>query len=246
LAAGPGGCLTIAEEAVAAFLAPQPVEALPVSTEMLRRLRLLRLDTLGRLSRLPRSALAAQFGPEGVIAWDLARGDPGPPLSPRRPRERVRERLGLDPPLVSRPALMVAWEQTLGRVLRQPAMKGQAARQAVLRVATERGGGWTREITFKEALVQRELIWPALASVLAEAPMPGPVCELELELAMLTPAQGRQLAIPSQRAGSKERLEESLRQLKARYGYCPVGRVVEIEPWSRIPERRQALIDFDP
>ena len=41
------------------------------------------------------------------------------------------------------------------------------------------------------------------------------------------------------------RLEESLRQLKARYGYCPVGRVVEMEPWSRVPERRLALIDFD-
>jgi DNA polymerase-4/protein ImuB len=43
----------------------------------------------------------------------------------------------------------------------------------------------------------------------------------------------------------REQLEDALRQLKARYGYCPVGRVVEVEPWSRIPEQRLALIDYD-
>ena len=26
---------------------------------------------------------------------------------------------------------------------------------------------------------------------------------------------------------------------------CQVARVVEVEPWSRIPERRYALIDYD-
>jgi len=37
-----------------------------------------------------------------------------------------------------------------------------------------------------------------------------------------------------------------VRQLKARYGRSPVAQVVEVEPWSRIPERRHALIDYDP
>ena len=59
-------------------------------------------------------------------------------------------------------------------------------------------------------------------------------------------ANGQQLALPDARSAMRERLEESLRQLKARYGYCPVGQVVEMEPWSRIPERRLGLIDFDP
>jgi DNA polymerase-4/protein ImuB len=53
------------------------------------------------------------------------------------------------------------------------------------------------------------------------------------------------MALPDARTTMRERLEEALRQLKARYGYCPVGRVVEMEPWNRVPERRLALIDFD-
>ena len=39
---------------------------------------------------------------------------------------------------------------------------------------------------------------------------------------------------------------QAIRQLKQRYGDSPLYRVVEIEPWSRIPERRYALINYDP
>ena len=39
---------------------------------------------------------------------------------------------------------------------------------------------------------------------------------------------------------------EAARQLKQRYGESPLAYVVEVEPWSRIPERRFALISYDP
>lgn len=244
--ARPGQCLAVAEQELTDFLASQPVTTLPLSAETLRRLQLLKLDTLGALSALPRSALAAQFGPEGARAWELAQGRDRFPLRGRPRLQRVRERLSLEAPLVSREALLAAWEQTLSRALRQPAMQGRAARQAVLRAQTERGRCWERTVTFKEALAERSRLWPSLRSVLAQAALPGPVSELELELTGLVEAQGQQLALPATRPRLTERLEESLRQLKARYGCCPVGRVVEVEPWSRIPERRLALIDFDP
>ena len=37
-----------------------------------------------------------------------------------------------------------------------------------------------------------------------------------------------------------------VRHLKVRYGQSPLARVVAVEPWSRIPERRLALMDYDP
>jgi DNA polymerase-4/protein ImuB len=89
-------------------------------------------------------------------------------------------------------------------------------------------------------------MWPAFRAVLDEAQFPGPLSELSIELRGLGQAMGQQLALPNARSTMRGRLEEGLRQLKARYGYCPVGRVVEVEPWNRIPERRLALIDFDP
>jgi nucleotidyltransferase/DNA polymerase involved in DNA repair len=241
-----GGFLDVLPRRVEVFLAAQPVEMLPVSEEMRRRLRLLGIETLGALAALPRSALVAQFGPSGGLAWELARGRDDAPVQPPPKVERVVEGLDFEAPLASREALLVAAEQALGRALRDRRMSGRATRQAVLRVETERGACWERTVTFKEALIERGRLWTALRSVLAEAQLPGPVSRLELELTGLVAAQGRQLALPVGRRRLREQLEDALRQLKARYGYCPVGRVVEVEPWSRIPEQRLALIDFDP
>ena len=67
-----GGFLDVVEGRIEAFLAAQPVDVLPVPEEMLRRLRLLGIETLGGLAALPRSALAAQFGPLGSLAWAFA------------------------------------------------------------------------------------------------------------------------------------------------------------------------------
>lgn len=244
--AGAGGAEVITDEGLKAFLATQPVQALPVSTETLRRLHLLGLRTLDELRALPRSALAAQFGPEGALAWELARGGDREPLRPQRRTLRLAERLSLETPLASRPALLAAWEQTLSRLARQHGFRGLAARQAELRATTERSRQWRRTITFKEPLSDFRRIWSALRAVLDEAQFPGPLSELVIELRGLGPAVGHQLALPSARSALRGRLEEGLRQLKARYGYCPVGRVVEVEPWNRVPERRLALIDCDP
>ncbi|MFW6200312.1 MAG: hypothetical protein ACOC8K_07060, partial [Gemmatimonadota bacterium] len=41
-------------------------------------------------------------------------------------------------------------------------------------------------------------------------------------------------------------LEEAVRELKLRLGHSPLYRVVEVDPFSRIPERRHALLNFDP
>jgi len=244
--AAPGDTTVVVEKELSLFLAPQPVQAMPVSAEMLRRLHILGLQTLGDLRAMPRSALAAQFGPEGALAWELAQGNDCEPLRPQPRCLRLAERLSLETPLASRPALMVAWEQTLVRVTLQRAFRGLAAKQALLRAATERERQWSRMITFKEPLADVRQMWSSLRAVLDEAQFPGPLSELVLELRGLEPAVGQQLALPSARSALRARLQEGFRQLKARYGYCPVGRVVEVEPWNRVPERRLALIDFDP
>jgi nucleotidyltransferase/DNA polymerase involved in DNA repair len=243
--AAAGSAKVVGEKGVTAFLAGQPIDALPVSDETLRRLRVLQLETLGKLRALPRSAMAAQFGREGARVWELAHGRDDTPLRPPPRRLRLVERLNLETPLVSRPAILAAWEQTLSRLLRRKEFNGLAARQVELAAATERGRQWSRTITFKEALTSLERMWSALRAVLDEAQFPGPLHELTVELRGLVQAGGQQLALPTARSALRGRLEESLRQLKARYGYCPVGRVVEMEPWNRIPERRLALIDFD-
>jgi hypothetical protein len=40
-------------------------------------------------------------------------------------------------------------------------------------------------------------------------------------------------------------IAEAARQLRARYGRVPLYHAIEVEPWSRIPERRWALVTCD-
>jgi protein ImuB len=240
-----GGSVAIDGESMATYLDRQPVSVLPVPAEMRRRLALMGITTLGRLSGLPRSAVVAQFGPAGGRAWDLARGQ-AEPVCPRARPPKVVGRLLLSEPLSSREALMAAAEQALSRAVRQSRFRGRAARRARLLAVDERGGAYDRTVTFKSALAGRAALWAILRPYLAEARLPAPVSEISIELDGLCPERGQQgELLPPRMAPQRERLEECLRQLKARYGYCPVGRVVALEPWSRIPERRLALIDFD-
>ena len=45
----------------------------------------------------------------------------------------------------------------------------------------------------------------------------------------------------------EENLREAVRQLEVRLGRRPpIYQVREVEPWSRIPERRQALVQYVP
>ena len=80
------------------FLASFPVEVLerPELTDLLTRLGLL---TLGDLAALPRAAMAARFGPEGIRAHRLATGQEEHPRPSRRPPPELGVAAALDPPV---------------------------------------------------------------------------------------------------------------------------------------------------
>ena len=56
------------------FLSHLSVERLPVSSGMKERLTLLGLNTLGHIHPFSLPALLSQFGAEGKVLWELARG----------------------------------------------------------------------------------------------------------------------------------------------------------------------------
>ena len=70
--------------------------------------------------------------------------------------------------------------------------------------------------------------------------------ELQLELVELTEATGQQLELV-QAAGAEldTRLSEGLRQVRASTGPGSVNTVVEVAPWSRIPETRALFVPRD-
>jgi DNA polymerase-4 len=76
--------------------------------------------------------------------------------------------------------------------------------------------------------------------VLEDYPQPGPVEQVGMKITRLGYPQGRQKSLFS-KIRAQDHLMEDIRQLELRLGNPQVYQVKEVEPWSRIPERRYAL-----
>jgi hypothetical protein len=84
----------------------------------------------------------------------------------------------------------------------------------------------------------------ALGSKLLE--LPAPALKLRLEISELAEHTGEQLELVAAEGDVVRRqLREGLRQVKAAVGAGGVSTVVEVAPWSRIPEARALLVPRD-
>jgi nucleotidyltransferase/DNA polymerase involved in DNA repair len=224
------------------FLAPLDVRLLPVEPEVISRLRLFGLETIGEVGALSLPELQSQFGLAGRRLWQLAHGIDDQPLRPRRHSEPLQASLSLESPVAGIDMMIAIARQLLSRL--QPSLSGRAARELTLQAELTSGRGWEHHVVFREPVSEAERLTFLLRSALTNFPPPNAVRSLSLRLGGLTGEIGKQLSLD--RKGRLQRqLEEAIRQLKARYGYSPVYRCVDVEPWSVIPEQRQILVESD-
>jgi nucleotidyltransferase/DNA polymerase involved in DNA repair len=243
--AKPGAVLTIHPEDMTATLGPLPVSWLPLEPNILLKLDRLGLRTLTEIRNLPATALQARFGPAGRDAHACASGQDEARVYPRKMVESVREEFRMPAPMASREMLMLAIRQLVIRAFNRPALKHRQIRQARIRIAIEGGHSWERDLTFREPVGSHRLI-ETLRSRLQTIELPGPAEMIHLDLIGIVGEIAVQELIPLLRPKRDRPLIEAARQLKQRYGESPLAHVVEVEPWSRIPERRFALISYDP
>jgi protein ImuB len=232
--------------ALAAFLAPLPVGLLGVRPEtaaLPEPLERFGIRTLGELAALPRAALADRFGTAGPLARDLARGRDAP-LRPRRPAERLEERLEL-PESASGQQLERALGLLIDRVLARRERRGRTLRAAVLSAKLVEGGTWRTRLTFREALADPRRMRLVLAPRLAELPSPADALRLRAE--GFGPPGGDQRSLLSEPAALRAaRLREAVRQARSVAGPDAALRILPVDPDSRVPERRLALTPWEP
>jgi nucleotidyltransferase/DNA polymerase involved in DNA repair len=244
----PGEARVVPTSETQAFLASLSVRhLLLLAPDVLQRLELLGLHTIGDLAELPFNAVQSEFGPPGAQAWRLAHGKDTEPVVARPVITSVKASLRFDDPLGSVDAVMAAIAQLLEHTFSEPALLGRSVRQVRLRALLSDGTSWERLYTFKEALSTREAARRGLKSKLdlPNGLPPAPIEELALELLGLGGEAARQPGLFVARARQLAEIAEAARQLRARYGRVPLYHAVEVEPWSRIPERRWALITCD-
>jgi DNA polymerase-4/protein ImuB len=231
---------------VAGFLSGLPVDLLPVSWDKKARLHRFGLHTMGRLASLSVGAVQAQLGPEGKVAWELAGGVDRSPLLPHRQEEAVSEHTIFPSPATTLYAIVPVLELLLGRAFSRPSLRGKHVRTASMEAMVLGKPPWTRRFAFKEAVSSKDRALSALKVALESAELPGALEDMRLTLSGITGESGIQSSLFSD-VRKQEQLRETVRQLEARLGARPpIYQVRDVEPWSRIPERRRALVQFDP
>jgi nucleotidyltransferase/DNA polymerase involved in DNA repair len=238
----PGEARMLTRGGEAAFLAPLPVELLPIDQEAIDRLRLFGLDTLGEVAALTLPELQSQFGFAGRRIWQLANGIDEEPLWPRPRTQTLSDSFSFEEPVAGIDVMVAVAKQLLSRL--GPALNGRAARELTLQAELDSNRGWERRLVFREAICEGEQLAFVLRSTLQNAPPPRAVRSFCLRLGGLTGQTGKQLTL-GDHGRLQRQLEESVRQLKARYGFSPIYRCVDVESWSVVPEERQILVESD-
>jgi len=227
-------------------LAGQPVALLRRRAEtaaLVEPLERLGIATLGELGALPRAAIADRFGRQGLLAHDLARGRDSP-LRPRRPGELLRESLEL-PESGSGEQLGRALGLLVDRLLARRERRGRTLRAVVLSARLVEGGTWRERVVFREALADPQRMRLALGGRLALLPAPAETLQLTIER-FGPPHPDVRALFDDGSARRDERLREAVQQARAVAGPDAALRVLEIDPDSRVPERRVVLTPFEP
>ena len=233
---------------VAGFLAPQPVDLLPIPAKVRAEMGRFGLHTLGDLAAMKVAALTDRFGPAGQRAWELAQGIDNTPLVPLKHEEAIVEHTALPFASASLELLLTAVDTLLRRAFVQPRMRGRYAGGAALECVLYRAAPWERLFHFKQAVSD----WRPASRILRgqlEAQHPqAPVEEVTLALSNLTGDSGMQLILlPDLRGDRERRLAEAERQLQARTGGRPaLYRVARVAPWHPAPELRAMRVPLDP
>jgi len=233
------------------FLASQPIAVLPLDADMHHRLRRLGIRTLGALAALPEAAITAQFGATGKRLWQLAAGRVVEPVQGRVAPEPISAALSFFSPVGERELLVHALDQLIARALKHPRRIGWRVYALRVRAEIEGGGSWLTAHLFKDPTADAGRIAAPLRMRLEQSPPTGAVERLVLEFTGFAPGTTElQLfardAQAAARAGQQRALRSAAREIRMRVQRAVLYHIIEVQPWSRLPERRYALIDYEP
>jgi protein ImuB len=242
--ARPGQALIVSDDRTRRFLAPLPLSLLPLERDRYEELEELGVRTIGQLAGLPGSAVAERLGPDARRAWSLARGERDGRVVPRRAAEPLVETLEFPEAVGQELTLRRGLGVLVDRLLERPERAGRPPRKLALWARLVGGASWRRTVTLREPTADPARLRIAIGPKLAE--LPAPALKLRLEVMELAESTGEQLElVRAEGEVLKGRLREGLRQVRAAVGAGGVSMVVEVAPWSRIPEARALLVPRD-
>jgi protein ImuB len=208
---------------------------------LIEALRRLGIETLQALGRLSADQVADRFGPLGLRALALCRGEEAP-LRPRVPHEELVEEIELPEGTAGR-QLDRALELLVDCLLATPRRGGRTLLGLRLGARLAAGGSWSIEQGLGRPSASPRVLCNVLAPRLEE--LPGPATALRLRATGLGPPARDQLELSV--GGSeprRRRLGAAVREVRAAQGAEALLKILPIDSTSRVPERWALLTPF--
>lgn len=210
---------------------------------MVETLRRLGVGTLGELAALPAERVADRFGPPGLRALRLARGE-DELLAPewRGSWEELSEEIDLPEGTVGE-RLERALELLVDRLLASPRRKERVL--LALRLGARLGDGesWGVEQGLGRPTASARVLRTVLAPRLAELPAPAAALRLRAVGLGARAAEQIELSAPGEES-RRHRLAAALREVRAAQGADSLLKVLPVDEASRLPERRAFLTPY--
>ena len=200
-------------------------------SETMRRLG---IETRDDLAALSPARIADRFGPAGLEALRLARGEEGP-LRPRRPHEELAAEVEI-PEGAAGGQLEHALKLLVARLLAAPQRKGRTVLGLRLGAVLCGGGSWSVDQGVGRATASARTLCALLTTRLEK--LPGPVASLRLRALALGPPSGDQLELSVRGSEHRRRrLGAAIREVRSAQGGDSLLTVVPLDSASRFPER---------
>lgn len=198
-------------------LAPLPLRALGLDGEAAERLEALGIATAGALARLPAESLAHRFGPHGLAAARLARGEDARPLVPWSPQTLPEEALELDGGAESAEPVLFAVKRLADRVAARLAGRALGATRLKLVLRLDPRGEERLLIPLARPTAEPARWLGPLRERIFSLRLPAAVTGLRLSAIEVAVLRAEQLAI-GDRPEAMAALETVLARLAGRLG----------------------------
>jgi protein ImuB len=224
-------------------LAPLPVAALGLERAVAARIAALGLAAAGALARLPEGTLAHRFGPDGVAAARLARGEDPSPLVPYTPETFPEEAIELEAPAESAEPVLFVLKRLADRVAARLAGRGLGASRLRLVLRLDPRGEERIAVPLAQPTASAARWLGPMREHLFALRLPGAVIGLRLAAVEVSTVAAEQLAF-GDRPEVAAALEGVLARLAARLGD---GALFAAEPVERYrPEGAYRAVAFGP
>jgi len=209
--------------------------------ELIEALERLGIETLRAFARLSADQVSDRFGPLGLRALRLCRGEEEP-LQPRVPHAEVAEEIELPEGTAGR-QLDRALELLVDRLLAVPQRKGRTLLGLRLGAMLASGGSWNVEQGLGRPSASSRVLRNVLAPRLEE--LPGPAIALRLRAVGLGPPARDQLELAVGGAEPRRRrLRAAVREVRAVQGAEALLKILPVDDASRVPERWALLTPY--